>query len=274
MRVQKKLRGENGAMLLQIEEDFFNAKGVSLSGASGSGKTTFLRMLAGLTTPDSGYISVDGEVWFDSEARINLPPEKRGIGYVFQEYNLFPNMTVKENLRFALDKNVSRDFLEELIERTELAELSNIKPHALSGGQKQRVALVRALLRKPKLVLLDEALSALDAKMRTRLQKMIALLQATYHFKLFVVSHDSSELCTLSDELLLLERGTVAQRGAPHDLLTLSKNNTSFTAEIVALKRCDMIWIATLKIGNVLSKVSLTHEEGELLRVSDHMIAS
>ncbi|MDZ4378071.1 MAG: ABC transporter ATP-binding protein, partial [Xanthomonadaceae bacterium] len=142
---------------------------VAIVGASGAGKSTLLRMLAGLSQPNSGRIVVDGEPWFDSAKKINLPPQQRAIGFVFQDYALFSNLTVRQNVAYAADKGQA-SWVVRLLAMTGLTELQDSLPARLSGGQKQRVALARALARKPKLLLLDEPLSALDGALRAQLQ--------------------------------------------------------------------------------------------------------
>ena len=133
-----------------------------------------MRLIAGLETPDSGVIEVDGEVWFDSGKKINLPPQRRSIGFVFQDYALFPTMSVRDNLLFAAESAQQRHNVDELLELIELTNLAHRLPSTLSGGQKQRVALARALVRHPKILLLDEPLSALDPTMRQKLQDELA----------------------------------------------------------------------------------------------------
>ncbi|MCJ7766070.1 MAG: ATP-binding cassette domain-containing protein, partial [Thiovulaceae bacterium] len=162
--IHKRLQGSIGEMALDVmlgikEHDF-----VALAGQSGSGKTTLLRILAGLEKAD-GVITVSGDVWQNNKTL--LTPQKRGIGFVFQDYALFENMSVEENLLY-----VNRDNMlaSHLLELTELSELKARLPNTLSGGQKQRVSLCRALMKRPKLLLMDEPLSALDPEMRTKLQ--------------------------------------------------------------------------------------------------------
>ena len=170
--LQKKLNASSGDMLLEVKTNIEQGQFVTLYGKSGAGKTSTLRMLAGLLKPDSGKISIHGNLLLDTSNQINLSPQKRKIGFVFQDYALFPNMTIIENLSFALNKNQDKKILDELIEIMEIGDLRNQKPHRLSGGQQQRVAVARALVQKPALLLLDEPLSALDEEMRNKIQRV------------------------------------------------------------------------------------------------------
>ncbi len=220
--IEKKLLGANGQMNLRFQAEIKPGELVTIYGPSGAGKTSVIRMLAGLSTPENGKIDVDDELWFDSSKKINLKPQSRNIGIVFQEYSLFPNMTVRGNLEFALEKGQPKAVVDELLNLTELSELQNRKPQLLSGGQKQRIALARALIRKPKLLLLDEPLSALDREMQAKLQDYI--LQVHQHYKLttILVSHDITEVVKMSKRVILFEDGKVKNEGTPTDVLQLN----------------------------------------------------
>jgi len=147
--LHKTLQTANGIMPLDIELDIYPGEFVTIYGESGAGKTSILKMLAGLLTPDYGKIIVDGTTWLDTSRKINLAPQKRKIGFVFQDYALFPNMSVRKNITYALAKDQDIQIVEELIEITELGDLQHQKPNLLSGGQRQRVALARALVQQP-----------------------------------------------------------------------------------------------------------------------------
>ena len=165
INITKKLDTAEGSLDAEFKLDIYEGEFLTLFGASGAGKTTLMRMISGLEKPQSGTIKVNGEVWFDSQKKIDLPPQKRKVGFVFQDYALFPTMSVKENLLFAVENEDQKKGVDMLIEMIELTSLSNRLPNSLSGGQKQRVALARALVRQPKILLLDEPLSALDPLM-------------------------------------------------------------------------------------------------------------
>ena len=154
--LKKELIGAYGSMTIDIELQIEPGHVVTLYGDSGAGKTSTLRMIAGLMKPDTGRIAVDGELWYDASSNRNIPPQSRNIGFVFQDYGLFPNMSVRQNLEFGLRKQQDKTDVEELIDMMALTELQSHKPQTLSGGQKQRVALARALVQRPNLLLLDE----------------------------------------------------------------------------------------------------------------------
>ena len=167
---------------------------VSIFGPSGAGKTTILRLIAGLDKPDSGYIYVDGKVWYSSKDNIDLPVRLRKIGFVFQDYALFENMSVAKNVEFALESKKDSGYVDELLELVHLKEYKNEKISLLSGGQKQRLALIRALARKPKVLLLDEPMSALDWSLRATLQDELLFLQKKFNITAIMVSHEISEV--------------------------------------------------------------------------------
>ena len=190
--IQKKLKAPFGEMNLDIQTNIEQGQFVTLYGKSGAGKTSTLRILAGLLEPDNGKISIHGNILLDTSNKINLAPQKRKIGFVFQDYALFPNMTIFENLSFALQKNQSKKILDELIEMMEIGNLRSEKPQHLSGGQQQRVALARALVQKPELLLLDEPLAALDNEMRNKLQQYIIQVHREFKLTTILISHDVS----------------------------------------------------------------------------------
>ena len=175
-----------------------------LIGPSGGGKTTIIRMLAGLTTPAEGRIVFQGEVWFDSALRINLSPQKRCLGYVFQDYTLFPHLNLYDNAAFAA---VNKREVDELFELFKISHLRDRKPHMVSGGERQRCAICQALARHPRLLLLDEPFSALDAITRRGLREELKNLKASMSFPIVYVTHDINEALFLADEILPVVEG-------------------------------------------------------------------
>lgn len=188
---------------------------LAIGGPSGSGKTTLLRILAGLLRPKRGYIAFEGDVWLDSEKGIHVPPQARRVGMVFQDYALFPNMSVRQNLVYALQKGQPASDLDELIYISDLEALLDRYPQQLSGGQQQRVALARALARKPNLLLLDEPMTALDTALRNRLQDHVLHIHRRYGLRTVLVSHDAAEIAKMADRVLLLQEGKPSFEGLP-----------------------------------------------------------
>jgi molybdate transport system ATP-binding protein len=232
INVTKKLHGADGDMNLQFNTKINSGELVTLYGPSGGGKTTILRMLAGLSTPDSGTITSHERTWHDHQKKINVPPQHRNIGMVFQEFSLFPNMTVRGNLEFALKENQPKNIVEELLALTELQQLENKKPALLSGGQKQRVALARALVSKPSLLLLDEPLSALDAYMQSKLQDYILEIHRQFNLTTILVSHDLAEVIKMSKRVIIFENGIIQKDGPPLDVLPLDSLRSQIASAV------------------------------------------
>ncbi|WP_375584656.1 ABC transporter ATP-binding protein [Cyclobacterium xiamenense] len=220
MHLEKSLFGPEGRLTLRVSCHLEKGAFVGLYGPSGVGKSSVLRMISGLMKPEAGQLKVAGEVWFSSEQQINLRPNKRNIGMVFQEHSLFPNMTVRQNLEFALEKGQQAAIVDELLEQVELANLADKKPITLSGGQKQRVALARAMVRKPGLLLLDEPFSALDMKMRGNLQEYLMRFHQAYGLTTLLVSHDASEIGRMAQRVLVMEHGTFSFDGPPEQFFS------------------------------------------------------
>jgi molybdate transport system ATP-binding protein len=217
--IQKKLHGPDGDFELNCKTHIQQGEFVTIFGPSGAGKTSLLRMIAGLMNPDHGRIVVDGVTWFDSDKKVNRRPQGRNIGMVFQEYALFPTMTVNENLEFALQRGQPKKIVADLLQYMELDQLHNKKPWQLSGGQKQRVALARALVRESKLLLLDEPLSAVDWDMQIKLQEYIVKLHQEFNLTTLLISHDIIEVMQMTNRVIVFEGGKIKQDGAPREVL-------------------------------------------------------
>jgi molybdate transport system ATP-binding protein len=216
----KTLLTSSGRQQMDVTFELDKGRLLTLYGPSGAGKTTILRILSGLTTITSGYIRVNGETWRDTRQKIDVPTRHRSIGFVFQDFALFPHLSVQENLRYALPKGEDHRLMNELIELMELGPLRDIRPAFLSGGQQQRVALARAIVRRPGLLLLDEPLSALDDDMRHRLQDYIEEIRRHYELTTILVSHHLPEIIRLADEVLWLDKGKIRQQGSPQAIFT------------------------------------------------------
>ena len=194
---------------------------LALTGPSGSGKTTVLRAIAGLLRPAAGHVRIDGQTWFDAEAKSFTAPQQRRVGLVFQDYALFPHLTALDNVGLAVP-NAAR--LEKqararaLLERVHLDGLEQRRPAELSGGQRQRVALARALAREPRVLLLDEPFSAVDQMTRERLKRELAQLRESLAIPIVLVTHDMSEALALADRISVLYRGKTLETGAPEDV--------------------------------------------------------
>ncbi|MEI9804430.1 MAG: ABC transporter ATP-binding protein [Pseudolabrys sp.] len=209
---------------------------VALLGPSGSGKTTLLRAIAGLEVPHSGMIGIGEHVFFDASRTIDLPAEKRGLGLVFQSYALWPHRTVFDNVGYGLKlRNTPATEIKRRVDKTlnqiGLGHLGERYPHQLSGGQQQRVAIARALVYEPPVILLDEPLSNLDAKLREDARAWLRTLIVTLGLSAIHVTHDQVEAMAIADRILLLDGGTVAQEGSPTALY--NEPVTQFTAEFM-----------------------------------------
>lgn len=272
----KTLQTAKGKMPLEVSFEIEKGKLVCIYGNSGVGKTTILRILSGLAESEKSLITVDGEVWDDSEKKIHLPIQKRSIGFVFQDFALFPNLTVKENLMFALQKNENLKSIDELLEIMEINELQNSYPHSLSGGQKQRVALARAIVRKPKILLLDEPLSALDDEMRFKLQDYILKIHHRYQLTTLLISHHLPEIFKLSNLVLAIDNGQIIKKGTPNEVFSSENSSNEFkiTGEIVAIQKSDLVYIVSILVGNQIVKIIATQAEINTFSIGQKVLVS
>lgn len=273
---KKNLVTSQGPIQLAVDFEIHEPELITLFGPSGVGKTTILRMIAGLTEPDEGSIEVDGELWFDSAKKINKPVQDRKIGFVFQDYNLFPNMTVRENLKYALQDAKDEQLIDEYLDMMHLTELSARRPNTLSGGQRQRTALIRALLRKAKIFLLDEPLSALDLELRLKLQDEILALFNRFKIPTIFVTHDLSEIFKLGNRIFMMEAGRIVRSGRPGEIFGEEALSGKFklVGQILQLERDDFLYIVTVQIGNNLTKVIATYDEACAWKVGDRVLVS
>jgi molybdate transport system ATP-binding protein len=194
---------------------------LALAGPSGAGKTSVLRIAAGLVRPIEGRVEANGETWLDTERGIDLPPERRRCGYVFQEYALFPHLSAWQNVAYPLrgvPRRERRAQALELLARFGLRELADARPRTLSGGERQRVALARVLARRPAVLLLDEPLSALDARTRAGASRELATVLREVEAPTLLVTHDFAEAAELGDRVGVIDSGRVVQEGTPTEL--------------------------------------------------------
>jgi molybdate transport system ATP-binding protein len=274
LKLHKPLHGAQGAFDLAVETQIAQGEFVALYGASGAGKTTLLRCLAGLDKPQHGYLQVHDAVWVDTSKSIFMPTQARRVGYMFQDYALFPNMTVRQNLEFALRKGQNKKRVDDLIEMMNLGELAQRKPASLSGGQQQRTALARALAAEPSLLLLDEPFAALDVAMRTHLQDELLRLQHQFGLTTLMVSHDVGEVYKLASRVLVLQQGQITQQGAPAQVFNTGKTSGKFrfTGEVLQIAPMDVMYALTILVGQQIVHVVATQQEITDLHVGDQVL--
>lgn len=212
---------DSGGFSLDLE--FQAAAGVTvLFGPSGSGKTLTLDAIAGFVRPDDGRILLDDHILFDGAARVFLPPQQRQCGYVFQNYALFPHMTLRQNLEFAVERRPRLERhrrVNEMLERFHLQDAAGRRPHEVSGGQRQRCSIARALIGSPKVLLLDEPAQGLDAPLRSELYEALRQVRADFKTPVLLVTHDLDECFELGEEMLVLRAGRIVQSGPPRKVL-------------------------------------------------------
>jgi molybdate transport system ATP-binding protein len=242
-------------------------------GRSGSGKTTALQCISGLLEPNGGKIIVNGNVYFDCHKRINLPVQQRSLGYVFQNYALFPHMDVKKNIAYGLkgwNEKDKEERVNEMLQMLDIKGMENNYPSQLSGGQKQRVALARALAPKPDILLLDEPFSALDRVVRMKLRQKIKEIQRELKIPILFITHNHVEAFTIADKIVVFYDGRVQQIGKPEDVFYRPKN--SYVAELVGVTNIfedssiikDDETAGTLTIGCESLKVTAKRPENQV----------
>jgi molybdate transport system ATP-binding protein len=268
--IKKELHGSTGKMNLDVNLEIKSGDFVALAGVSGSGKTTLLRILSGLETAQ-GSLKIGDETWMDN--KFCLPPQKRKIGFVFQDYALFPNMSVLDNLLYVTK---DKELAYYLLEITDLTQLAKRLPNSLSGGQQQRVSLCRALMNRPKLLLMDEPLSALDPKMRTKLQNEILQLHKEFKTTTIMVSHDPSEIYRLSNRVIVLNQGEIIKDGLAKDVLLKTSGSAKFSleGELLEITKVDVIYVAIVAIGQQIVEVIISSEEASTLKIGQKVNVS
>ena len=229
VKIQKRFSGERGSSFL-LDVEFVAAKGFTiLFGASGAGKTTLLDCLAGLQSPEQGRIAIGNGVLFDSGPRVNIPPNRRSVGYLLQSLALFPHLTVQENVQYglaALDQHEREYRCRQILESFRIAHLGSRRPGEISGGERQRVALARTLVTRPRVLLLDEPLTALDAITRSQIVDDLRAWNAQRGIPILYVTHQRAEVFALGDSVIVLEAGCIVARGSPHEVLQRPQSET------------------------------------------------
>ena len=260
IEIQKELYGAKGKMELDVKLQVKEGEFLAITGESGAGKSTLLRIIAGLEKAKVN-LEVNNKSWN------KLSVQKREIGFLFQDYGLFENMSIEKNLLYV---NNDKKLADELLEITELTQLKNRLPKTLSGGQKQRVALCRAFMSRPKLLLLDEPLSALNPIMRSKLQYEILTLHKKFATTTIMVSHDSSEIYRMSSRVIVLDFGKIVKDGTAKEIF---KSQSSFIeGEVLEIKHNSII----LLIGEQLIELSHTHTQdvkvGEKIKLKSSLL--
>jgi len=219
---------------LNVEFNCAPGQLLALVGPSGAGKSTVLRCIAGLHSPATGKVRSNQRDWFDSQQNINLTPQQRKVGFVFQNYALFPHLTVAENIHLAITDKNDAQFADTLLSKVRLHGLGQRYPHQLSGGQQQRVALARALARNPEVLLLDEPFSAVDKVTRRKLYLELNSLRRELDIPIILVTHDLDEAAMLADTMVVIHHGNTLQQGTPNQLLY--QPNTADIAKLVDVR--------------------------------------
>jgi molybdate transport system ATP-binding protein len=263
INISKKLLGSNGDMNLEVKLNIDQKEFITLTGSSGAGKTTLLRILAGLEEA-KGTIKVGDEIWLDSN--YSLSPQKRKIGFVFQEYALFNNMSVEQNLTY-IKKDIK--LARELLEITGLVSLKDRLPSSLSGGQKQRVALCRAMMNHPKILLMDEPLSALDQPTRVKLQDKILAIHREFGTITIMVSHDISEIYRLSSRVITLDQGKIIDDTDIKDIVSTTDSNSKFIFEgsILDIDIRDSTYIVKVVVAKQVVTIFVDKNRAKSIRV-------
>ena len=266
----------------EIDVAFSAPPGITmLFGASGSGKTTVLRCLAGLTTPDSGAISVDATVLFDSAHRQSIPVERRRVGYVFQQLALFPHLTAADNIGYGLADeapDARRKRIEHIAESFGIHHLLDRRPDAISGGERQRTALARSLVTEPRILLLDEPLSALDYETQSRIIADLRSWNAARSIPIVYVTHSHREVFALGERVIAVDRGRIAAQGEPHEVLSAPPQErlarligveNFFDATIIGFRADQATMQCRLEASGLEMEVPFTHGHiGSQVRVA------
>ncbi len=261
---------------LDVAFEIPRGKVTALFGPSGAGKSSILRIISGLEMADRGMISHGKEVWFDDTKGISLPPQQRSIGFVFQDFALFPHLTVERNVAFGIKEKRRLNELKDLMSLIGLSGYERYYPAQLSGGQKQRVALIRALARKPDLLLLDEPLSALDWETRRQLQEDLKRITQQFQVTTLYVTHDITEVYKLADYVVVLESGRIVKQGTPEEVFLGKKLSTriQIVGKVVSIESDSIIAAVTVLHDDQYFKTLIDTEEVDRLnlKVGDDVV--
>lgn len=264
--LQKELDGAGGTIYLDVDFQVQSGTIVALMGPSGAGKTSILRMLSGIQKPAGGKIEVDGTVWYDGQKSISMRPQKRNVGLVFQDLALFPHMSVIDQIRYAISSEQEHK-VDELLSMMDLTKLKSKKPKQLSGGQQQRVALARSIIQSPKLLLLDEPLSALDYEMKVSMRDYIKKVHERYGMTIILVSHDRQDVLDLCEQAYYLVEGKITRQGKPGKLSMI--NRLTALGKVVDKRKKDDVWLVTIEQDGHQSIIRIT--DASDISVGDHI---
>jgi molybdate transport system ATP-binding protein len=258
-RIGKRFPPGDESAEFSLDVEFQAAVGITvLFGPSGAGKTLTLEAVAGFVKPDAGRILLDDQILFDAASEVNLPPRRRNCGYVFQNYALFPHMTLRANLLFAADRLARLERhrrVNEMLERFHLKDVAGRRPHEVSGGEKQRCSIARALIGAPRLLLLDEPARGLDAPLRGELYGVLRQVRAEFNLPILLVTHDLDECFALGEEMLILCGGRIVQSGSPRKVL--DQPSSVEVARLLGITNLFEAEITALDPGRNLSRVRL-----------------
>jgi molybdate transport system ATP-binding protein len=261
---------------LDVSFDIPRGKITALFGPSGAGKSSVLRLISGLEIAEQGFISNGNETWFDREKGIHLNPQQRSVGFVFQDYALFPHMTVQKNVAYGIKEKWRREEIKDLIAIAGLSGYERYYPAQLSGGQKQRVALIRAIARKPDILLLDEPFSALDWQTRIQLQEDVKDIIKQFNVTTLYVTHDVTEVYKLANNVIVLESGKEVKRGTPEEVFLGKRLSTrvQVTGKVVGIEHDSIMASVTIIHADQFFKTLIDTEDLKSLnlRVGDDVI--
>ncbi|WP_027468762.1 sulfate/molybdate ABC transporter ATP-binding protein [Deefgea rivuli] len=267
------MHSAQGALRLQVKTEFAADSITAISGGSGAGKSTLLRLIAGLKPPEQGEIFYGDTVWF--QGKTHLAARHRRVGLVFQDYALFPNMSVREQLMYAQrERNPQR--INALLDQMGLAQLAERKPAQLSGGQQQRVALARSLAAEPQILLLDEALSALDHRLRLELQQAVLDWQQQSGAIVIAVSHDLGEIFRLATRVLKLEHGQIVADGTPAQVLLPQRasGRLQLTGTLLAIETAGVAALMTVACGTEVIATLVSPDEAKRYAIGQSVSVS
>jgi len=261
---------------LDVAFDIPRGKITALFGPSGAGKSSVLRLISGLEIAEDGFISNGSEIWFDKAKGINLHPQQRSVGFVFQDYALFPHMTVEKNVAYGIREKWRMKEIKDLIDIAGLSGYERHYPAQLSGGQKQRVSLIRAIARKPDILLLDEPFSALDWQTRIQLQEDVKNIIKQFNVTTMYVTHDVTEVYKLANNVIVMESGKEVKRGTPEEVFLGKRLSTrvQVTGKVVGIEHDSIMASVTILHADQFFKTLIDTEELKSLnlRVGDDVI--